>query len=241
MAGSSVTNMSTWQPFSGIIPSAWGDDMVVTMDDKLHMTVTDNTQTVQGPMNFSNTSVMTFAGPFNNTNTNINTFAGPIQIGSDLLTKWDADNATVTRYAVYGYHQIIASVNTDNPATHDWSYVIDGTKGNHAYITSSSNSYIGIDLPHGSTVIAMRVTAMRDSSGTFSVTLRRAKHSDGTFAILAYVTVTATSFTEVSDTNIDDATIDNGTYSCHILIGNDNNTFRIRSVQIDYTVVRPQP
>jgi len=56
MAGSSNTNMSTWEPFSGTISSAWGDDMVVTIDDKLHMTETSNTQTIQGPMVFSNTA-----------------------------------------------------------------------------------------------------------------------------------------------------------------------------------------
>jgi len=76
MAGSSNTNMSTWV-LTGTVLSIWGDDINVTMDDKLHMTETSLTQTVQSPMNFSNTSVMTFAGSFTNTNTGINTFAGP--------------------------------------------------------------------------------------------------------------------------------------------------------------------
>ena len=59
----SNTNMSTWQPFVGIIPSAWGNEVCETIDDKLHMTETSNTQTIQGPINFSYGSLTTWAGP----------------------------------------------------------------------------------------------------------------------------------------------------------------------------------
>jgi len=52
---SSNTNMSTWQPFTGTIESNWGDDMCLTIDDKLHMSETSNIQTVEGPVNFSKT------------------------------------------------------------------------------------------------------------------------------------------------------------------------------------------
>jgi len=80
MAGSSRTDMSTFYPaeLSGSIASQWGEDVNVTMDDKLHMSEQTNIQTVQGPINFSKTSTFTFAGPFNNTTTSVNTFAGSI-------------------------------------------------------------------------------------------------------------------------------------------------------------------
>ena len=234
--------MSTWQPFAGgIIPSAWGDEVSVTMDDKLHMTETSNTQTVQGPMVFSNTSVTTFAGPFNNTNTNTNVLSGPVTVGGDLLAKWNADNAVVTRRIAYDFHHIMNAVNRDNPGIHDWHYTYNGEDNNHASITTASQCYLGVFLPDGATITAFRIVGKRDSAGSFSVSLMRNKQSDGTQDVLGYITITTTSFAETNDTVIDDALVDNNAYSYHIFIGNDNNTFRIRCIQIDYTVVRPQP
>lgn len=65
MTGTSRREIETYYgELSGNIASQWGEDVMASLDDKLHMSEQTSVQTVQGPLNFSNTSVYTFAGPF---------------------------------------------------------------------------------------------------------------------------------------------------------------------------------
>ena len=89
MAGTSRTALEVFYgELSGNIASQWGEDAMATIDDKLHMTETAAVQTVQGPVNWTNTSMMTFAGPVNATSTGINTFAGPFNATSTGINTW---------------------------------------------------------------------------------------------------------------------------------------------------------
>ena len=89
MAGSSRADMETYwgAELSGIAQSQWGEDVNVTLDDKLHMSETA-LQTCAGPINWTSTSSFTFAGPVDINNTldvlNTATFQSHIYLGGNF-------------------------------------------------------------------------------------------------------------------------------------------------------------
>lgn len=299
MAGTSRTDIEGFYgELSGNIGSQWGEDMMTTVDDKLHMTETAAVQTVQGPINWSNTSMMTFAGPFNAistgintwagtvnatstgintwagpanfshitgphvfagpfnatstaintfagpvnaTNTNTSTFGGPIKSGSGIVALWNADNVVVTRrYSIQprGGGSGLLTILED-----DLTNFCVGLLSDAAYRINAGTGYLGINLPDGAIVTAFRATGIRPGADTFIISLHRAAHSNGALTDLASVALAATRG-EISDTSITNATVDNDTYGYVIkfVITNTSGTAKeCNGIQIDYTVVRPQP
>lgn len=255
MAGSSSTNMSTWEPLSAIIESDWGDSVCLTLDDKLHISDATFSQTVLGPLNFNtsstytfagplnntSTSVNTFAGPFNNTNTSTSTFAGPLKASGGIVALWDADNSDVTRIITYGVYDVVLSVDDSASPVHPWS---SDTANNWAENSEAATivSWFPINLPHGAVVTALRVT-MQKSSGLAGVYIYYRSHT-GTGEGTSMCQVAAgTTMAEVSTTSISQATIDNDARFYQLRFYSDNNTAeaRIRAIQVEYTIKRPYP
>ena len=153
---------------------------------------------------------------------------------------WNSDNSpAVTRFLAIGAHEVAAGAIREN--TNTLHYVYDGTN-RWADSSTQAVSMMGVHLPHGAIVTALRVTAQESSSTNLSVSLRRDTHaSGGSVDSMASVSITTT-LTELSDTSISNATINNNTHYYFINF-NISSTIevRIRAIQIDYTVVRPQP
>lgn len=114
MAGSSRTDMGTYYPteLSGSIASQLAEDIIITLDDKLHMTEAVNIQTIQGPLNFSTSgSVHTFASPLNLTSTSVNTFAGAVNVTTTATNTFNgpmdfngvADFASAVTFNTHAY------------------------------------------------------------------------------------------------------------------------------------------
>lgn len=299
MAGTSRADLEGFYgELSGNIAAQWGEDTMATIDDKLHMTETASAQTAQGPMNWSNVSMMTFAGPFNATSTGVNTFAGtfnatstgintwagpanfshttgphvfagpfnatstaintfagpvnasntntstfggPIKSGSGIVALWDADNIVVTRR--YSIQPRGGGVGLLAVLEDDLTNFMVGILSDAAYRINAATGYLGINLPDGAIVTAFRATGTRPGADTFIISLHRAAHSNGAVTDLASVALPS-GRAEVSDTSITNATVDNDTYGYVIkfVITNVTGTAKeCNGIQIDYTVVRPQP
>ena len=148
MAGTSRRQLSSLysDELAGVIASQWGEDVMVTCDDKIHMSEQTTVQTVQGPVNFSKAGSMhtfasplnvtgagvnTFGGPFNATSTGVNTFAGAVNMTSTGINTWagpfNVTNTNVNTFAgpINATHQ--TSMNTfDGPMDFNGTANIEG-------------------------------------------------------------------------------------------------------------------
>ncbi len=106
-----------------------------------------------------------------------------------------------------------------------------------AYISTSAyfTSHMGVHLPDGATVTALRVYG-QESSKPITTYLYRETRSSGAESEMATVNSTA-NFEEISDTAINNATIDNDTYAyfIKIVVGSAGGSAKMRGIQIDYT------
>lgn len=163
----------------------------------------------------------------------------PIHSSVTEKAKWVADNSAVTRYYSVDAIEVAKAERPDG--TRDWSY-----NETSRYATASIASfynYLGIHLPHGATVTALRVTGQRVTGADLTTWLAGHTRSGTTYTIMATV-VQGTSMSEVSDTSIIGVCnpINNDLYGYSLRFYIDNSgTKYIRGIQIDYTVVRPQP
>lgn len=155
-----------------------------------------------------------------------------------IVCMWDADNAAVTRYWSVGYRSILGMLTTriGSVTLEDGNdYIETGT--------ATTDTYFTVNLPHGAIITAFRGYVQKNgATDTFNIIIVRYAHSDGTRDVLGSFAATQ-SMAEGADTSISNATVDNNTYGYAVEINKLGTTDKgvVRSIQIDYTVVRPQP
>lgn len=353
MAGTSRRELSDFYTgeLSGVIASQWGEDVMVTCDDKLHLSEQTTVQTVQGPINFTKSGSMhTFASPVNFSSTiitplsnnlaslttdevtqllnigtaaitagewsqianigaasitagewsqianigaaaisgtewgyvaamnqNVNSastvaFAGvtlvntvnefstdttlagnsdtavpserAVKTYADLRALWNANNSGVARHYSIGPFELVNLARQED-GVHDWTY----DNSNH-YAMSTGQvggfSHLGVHLPHGAEITAIRVWCQKTDTANLYVSLIRGEQDDGIYDSPKMLTATATTSMEEivdSDPESGQEIVDNSLYFYNIFVDHSNGAgnMRIRSIQIDYTVVRPQP
>lgn len=252
---------------AGLMESQWGEDVNVTLDDKLHKSLT-TPQTMAGPVNWTTTATHTFAGQISGSTLTISstaTFSAidlintiqefstdgalsgnsdtvvptekAVKTYTDLRALWNSDNSAITRFACLGGRGLLNLTGEDG--THNWTY--DDT---NLWVESSTvkDSYIAIQLPHGAVVTALRVTGQITGSAQLNVTLTRHENDNTGLQTLASVWSTVT-MGEESDTSPNFNSINNDLYSYSFSVRHTTNAAEVRlvAIQVDYTVVRPQP
>lgn len=157
--------------------------------------------------------------------------------GAHAFSFWDAANPAITRYWCMGGRALLGLTQIDG--SHSWTYD-EGNQWLQSVVIA--DNFIGVNLPHGAVVTAMRVVCQKTSSASGRVMLYRLANSSGAEDLMASCNFT-TSLVVVNDVSPSDATIDNDTYSYFLEVQHyiAADEVRLRSVQIDYTVTKPQP
>lgn len=158
MAGTSRADIEGFYgELSANIASQWGEDMMATVDDKLHMPATA-IQTVAGPINFSTTGTShTFGSPLNVTGAGINTFGGPVNATSTGVNTFAGPfNATATAINTFG-----GPFNATSTGINTWA-------GPMNVATSSINTFAGpINATHQTSMNTFE--GPMDLNGTMNV------------------------------------------------------------------------
>lgn len=156
-----------------------------------------------------------------------------------LKANWDTDNSPVTRTMSVSPLVLTAYKDTDGTQRWVWDnpngYVENNTNGFYTYIPLPNG------LPNGAVITAFRVTFA--GNATFTTDLRRRRQNSTAMEICATTTHTSSSIVEQADTSISNNPVDNDdwAYELRTLIGGGGSTSKMYGIQIDYTVVRPQP
>lgn len=266
MAGTVRKNMEAyWGDFGAgeVIQSQWGDDANATLDDALSKSDTGNQAIVSNlvfasakfPNIQSDPTASNHATRKSWIDTNfLNKITSTQQsVGAGIalaagkyvtvdagkvLARWDADNPTsATRFYAIHAAEVAAAIQGGTAGTHLYTYDVSNK---WATTTTNNTSYIGVNFPHGATITALRAWMQNVTSANASINLRRLTRSDTTDTVFATVNATTT-LTEIADTTPTEV-INNDLYGYGIQLAPLNtNAFNIRGIQIDYTVVRPQP
>ncbi len=217
MAGTSRTNMEAFYgELSGVVASQWGEDNMATLDDKLHW----------------NSKSTWFSG-FSHNNTASRTYT--MQDTSGKVAMWDVDNEAVTRYVSLDYRSIAAVL---LPITGTW--VTDFTNKWIDIIGQGLQCWIPIQLPDGATITRFCVYSQEEGDAVLSNNLSRIAHSDGAIDGIGTV-FSNSSMSELCDSSLVDNVVDNDTYAYGVELtsGGSTGENRIRSIEIQYTMVGP--
>lgn len=122
---------------AGVVASQWGEDVGVTLDDKLHMSEQTTVQTVSGPVNFATTSS--------------HTFTGPVNFSSTIITP----NSNNLASLVTGEVTQLLNIGTVTISAGQWGYV--GAMDQDMYQTSSV-TFAGVDLVNNVTEFSTDTT-----------------------------------------------------------------------------------
>lgn len=162
-----------------------------------------------------------------------------------VLARWDADNpASATRRIMIGFPEICLFAIAGGGGAREFRADIVNKWADVAAL-STGDHMLGLKLPDGATITAIRCHATQD--GTNTVTLALTRHAvNGTGINTAgsiAITNSGSITTELNDTSISPDGIDNDNYAWYLKLSVFTSApqVNIRSIQIDYTVVRPQP
>ena len=116
--------------------------------------------------------------------------------------------------------------------SYDWDEYIGQA---HAYCGIAGTYHMGVHLPHGAVVTALRVIG-QEASKPITTYLYQETQSSGAESEMATVGSTSI-YEEVADTTINNATIDNDTYAyfLKVVVGSAGGNAKLRHIQIDYT------
>ncbi len=156
------------------------------------------------------------------------------------IADWLGDNSPVTRFKQIGAFEIMQAADDDG-GIGTWYYGVGGP-GVWAESVTLNDAIVPVNLPHGATITAFRVTCQETAPAYLAAFLQKERYSDGAIFDIGDIAAT-TSQVEQEDTTLNNAVVDNNTYHTYVILRHATNVVAVKiwSIEIEYTVVRPQP
>lgn len=217
------------------ILAEWANSINDTLDDKVSQT-NDTNQAMASNLIFASSKFpqMVSNPSVDNDATRKSYVDGAITSAGHTL--WNSDNSpAVTRYVSIDIVNLENGVHINGGAQR-WTY---SNGSGWASLAGGPSTMMDIPyLPHGAKLKFIKVTGQYTSGSDLFVQIIKRVHSTGAWTAIA--TVYMIDSMQENSESLGDEVVDNDTNSYLLYFGGASDA-RIRAIQIDYTVVRPQP